>query len=200
MAKRATIRAMGHTLAEPWTQERFFDWAETQAERYEFDGFEPIAMTGGNANHSVIIRNLHRALDRRLGDGPCQYLGTEAGVQTIGKTVRYPDALVTCSPFKGTDRVIPGVVVIFEVLSPGSGHIDGHVKVEEYAAVPTIRRYVILESSRAGLTVRERSDPAQPWHKFPLTIDDILRIPELQLEIPVSELYQRVSFSDRLAG
>ncbi len=29
------------------TREEFLDWAEAQEERYEFDGFQPVAMTGG---------------------------------------------------------------------------------------------------------------------------------------------------------
>jgi hypothetical protein len=42
------------------TRDQFFDWAETQDARYEFDGFEPVAMTGGNINHNRIAFNIHR--------------------------------------------------------------------------------------------------------------------------------------------
>ena len=34
------------------TREEFFDWAQAQDIRYEFDGFAPVAMTGGNINDS----------------------------------------------------------------------------------------------------------------------------------------------------
>ena len=188
---------MNIALRKSWTQERFFDWAEAQDVRYEFDGSQPVAMTGGNAGHAVVIRGINRALDVRLRRAPCQPLGPDAGVETINKAVRYPDALVTCSKFELADRTIPGVVVVFEVLSPTSGRIDRIVKVREYAAVPSIRRYVILESSSIGLTVMEREGPDEPWRTTVLTDGDILRMPETGIEIPVGEIYEDIAFPDQ---
>jgi Uma2 family endonuclease len=199
MPFHATVPSMNVALRKPWTQEQFFSWAETQDTRYEFDGFQPVAMTGGTVNHNRVMWGLHRTLDRRLrrGDGPCEPLGPDAGVETVNKAVRYPDALVTCSKVDGESRLVPGVVVIFEVLSPTSGREDRIVKVREYAAVPSIRRYVILESSSMGLMVMERSSPDQVWQTTVLTNDDILRMPEIGIEIPVAEIYDGISFPDQ---
>ena len=66
------------------------DVGRRQEGRYEFDGLQPVAMTGGTANHSVIMRSLHRALDRRLQGSRCQYLGPDAGIETAGDAIRYP--------------------------------------------------------------------------------------------------------------
>ena len=196
MSLRAKLDAMNLPLRRPWTQEQFFAWAEAQAARYEFDGNQPVAMTGGNAGHSLITRNLHRALDGRLRRGSCRPLGPDAGVETIGKAVRYPDALVTCSPFELTARTIPGVIVVFEVLSPTSGRIDRIVKVREYAAVPSICRYVILESTGVGLTVLERETTDEAWRTSVLTNEDVLRMPEIGIEIPVAEFYEDITFPE----
>ena len=38
------------------TRDQFFNWAEAQEERYEFDGFQPVAMTGGSLNHSQFAK------------------------------------------------------------------------------------------------------------------------------------------------
>jgi Uma2 family endonuclease len=187
---------MNVPIRKPWTQEQFFSWAEAQEARYEFDGFQPVAMTGGNAGHSAIGRNLRTALHTRLRGSRCSSLGPDAGIETINNAVRYPDALVTCSRFDLTDRTIPGVVVVFEVLSPTSGRIDRIVKVREYAAVPSIRRYVILESTGVGLTLFERSNPDEPWRASTLTKDDILRMPEVGIEIAVTEFYEDISFPE----
>ena len=195
MSPRAILATMNVPLRKPWTQEQFFAWAEAQSARYEFDGTQPVAMTGGNAGHSLITRMLHRALDARLRRGPCQPLGPDAGVETVNTAVRYPDALVTCSKFELADKTIPGVVVVFEVLSPTSGRIDRIVKTREYAAVSSIRRYVILESTSVGLTVMERSGPDEVWRTTVLTTDDTLRMPEIGIEIPVAELYEGITFS-----
>ena len=79
------------------TQAEFFAWAQTQDTRYEFDGFQPVAMTGGSINHSRITQSIHFALRTRLKGSGCEALGPDAGIATIGDTVRYPDALVTCT-------------------------------------------------------------------------------------------------------
>ena len=60
---------MNAPLRKPWTQEEFFSWAERQEGRYEFDGFQPVAMTGGTAHHNRVMWGIHRALDRRLPRG-----------------------------------------------------------------------------------------------------------------------------------
>ena len=187
---------MNVPIRKPWTQEQFFAWAEAQEEPYEFDGFQPVAMTGGNAGHSRITGNVHFALRVRLRGGPCEPLAPDAGVETLNNAVRYPDALVTCTRFENQDRVIPGAVVVFEVISPTSGRIDRIVKVREYAAVPSIRRYVIVESNHVGLTVFERTTPDEPWCASTLSNDDILHMPEIGIEVPVAELYENISFPE----
>ena len=107
--------------------------------------------------------------------------------------------LVTCTKFQGDSRVVPGVVVVFEVVgsTPGANRRDRIVKVREYAGVPSIRRYVIIESSSIGLTVMERDEIEDVWRTTVLTNDDILRMPEIAIEIPVSEIYEDLAFPDQ---
>ena len=152
-------------------------------------------MTGGTANHSILTLNVHAALRGRLRGSECRPLGPDAGVATIGEAVRYPDALVTCSKFAGDVLTIPGVVIVFEVLSPSSERTDQIVKVREYATVRTIRRYIIVESTFVGITVFERPNAGSAWTANTLTGEDVLRLPEVNVEIPASELYEDVEFS-----
>ena len=187
---------MNAPLRKIWTQEQFFAWDGHQEGRYEFDGFEPVAMTGGTIRHSLIIRNLHRALDRRLSVGACQFVGPDAGIETIGNAIRYPDALVTCAKLAGSALVVPGVVATFEVLSPSSGRIDRIVKVREYAAVPSIRHYVILEYRSADVTVLSRAEADEPWTATTLTADETLPLPAIGIEISVGAFYEGVTFDE----
>lgn len=188
---------MNVPIRKPWTQEQFLSWAAAQEAPYEFDGFQPVAMTGGTGGHSRISGNLFFALKSCLGNGPCEPLGSNAGVETINNAVRYPDALVTCSPFDPNVRKIPGVIVVFEVLSPCSGRVDRILKVREYAAVPSIRRYVILESTSIGMTVLERDGPNDVWQTTTLTGGDVLRMPEIGIEITADEVYARMEFPEQ---
>jgi len=189
---------MNVALQKTWTQESFFEWAQAQDARYEFDGFRPVAMTGGTAAHNRLTRNLLLSLQSRLRGKGCEALGPDAGVETVDGTVRYPDALVTCSKVENGAYLVPGVVVVFEVASPSprSVNTDRVIKVREYAAVSSIRRYVIVESTFVGLTVMERKDGEEPWTVRVLTLDGILVLPEIGIEIPVAEIYEELDFSE----
>jgi Uma2 family endonuclease len=194
---------MSNALRRPrMTQEEFLDWVATQDEPWEFDGFEPVpkfgidanGMVGATLDHVRISENIRFALRSRLRGGPCEVMGSDAGVAIPERSVRYPDALVTCTRGPGTDRLVPGVVVAFEVLSPSTSRTDRIVKLREYGAVPSIRRYVILEHASAALTLFARTDAGGPWLATPLTEEDILPLPEIGIEVPVVELYEGVAF------
>jgi Uma2 family endonuclease len=182
------------------SRDEFLDWAATQNERYEFDGFAPVAMTGGTRDHSRVCHNIYAALRSRLMGTGCEPLGPDAGVATVGNAVRYPDALVTHTKGPGTDRLIPGVVVVFEVLSPTSGRVDRIEKLLEYRMVPSIRRYVILEYASAGMTVYARAAGDAPWTATALTGDDVLSMPEIGIEVPVAEFYEGTDAAGAATG
>ncbi len=188
---------MNIALRQPrMTREQFLDWAQAQEPRYEFDGFQPVAMTGGSRNHSRTCQNIFFALRTRLRGSDCDVLGSNAGLPTVGKAVRYPDALITCAKFPGTARLIPGVVVVFEVVSPISGRTDRIDKLREYRAVPCIQRYVILEHLSAALTVFSRTEGTTDWTAVALTADDTLNMPEIGIAVPVKEFYEGVDLPD----
>ena len=190
---------MSAPLSQPWTQEEFFAWADPREGRYEFDGFRPVAMTGGTIGHSDIAGNLITALRTRMRGSRCRAFA-EAGIETVNNAIRYPDVLITCSKTEREDRLIPGVVAAFEIISPTSARVDRIVKVQEYLAVPTIRRYVIVESAFIGLTVMERSEGAERWQTTTLRQEDTLHMPDLGIEIPVGEIYEDMDFPETEAG
>ena len=57
---------MSNALRKPMTIEEFLEWEARQPLRYEFAGFQAIAMAGGTAEHAAIQRNLAIAVGGRL--------------------------------------------------------------------------------------------------------------------------------------
>jgi len=53
---------MADALAKPMNLESFRAWEERQELRYEFDGFRPIALTGGTYAHARIQASVLRTL------------------------------------------------------------------------------------------------------------------------------------------
>lgn len=85
-------------------------------------------------------------------------------------------------------------MVVFEVISVSSSRTDWLVKVREYAAVPSILRYILIESTRVGLMVLERQAAEEAWRTSTLTGEaDTARIPAVNIEIPTLERYEDVS-------
>jgi Uma2 family endonuclease len=187
---------MSVALSKVWTEEAFLSWARRQEGRYEFDGFKPVAMTGGNANHGRIAHNIYSALGARLRGTPCSCFGPDLAVRTTAGKIRYPDALVTCTRFPGTAYIAPNPVIVFEVISLDSGGRDRIEKLREYAAVPSIRRYVIVESAGIGLTVLHRPEGGDAFTALPLLAEDTLHLPEIGIEVRVAEFYLDVEFDD----
>ncbi len=185
---------MSVVLRKSLTREQFFGWAQSQKRRYEFDGLQPVAMTGGSLGHNQITLAIHRALDRRLAGGPCRPLGPDAGVATIGDVVRYPDAVVTCSPFGRSDQLVPAPVILFEVVSPGSLRLDRVVKLREYQAIASVRAYVIVESDAAAVTVLARDQEGDRFGATGLTEADRLDLPAIGVSMPVAEFYAGIEF------
>lgn len=174
------------------TREQFFSWAQAQETRHEFDGFQPVAMTGGTMSHAQITLNIHAALHARLKGGSCRNLGPDAGIATVGDAVRYPDAVITCSKFAADDLLVPNPVIVFEVVNTNSGRADRIEKVREYRAVASILRYVVVERTSIGATVFERASAHSAWTASTITEGELLRIPEIGIELFINDFYEGV--------
>jgi Uma2 family endonuclease len=171
----------------PMTLADFLAWEERQELRHEFDGFAPVAMTGGTRAHETISVNLLAALVGRLRGGPCRAYGSNLKIEVAGR-IRYPDAFVTCGePGAPGDTVERSPVVVFEVLSAGTQTVDRTDKAREYRETPSIQRYVMLEQVRVAATVYAREGSA--WTVSLAFRGDVLPMPEIGVELPLDELY-----------
>lgn len=179
--------ALQHTM----TLAEFLDWENRQPLKYEFDGFQPVAMTGGTAAHAFIQVNLIRALGNRLRGGPCRAVGSELKIQVAGR-IRYPDAFVVCALVPVDATVVTEPVIVFEILSASTSDTDRIEKNREYRDTPSIQRYVILEQTLQAATVfsRDRDD----WVGHILIGDVDLPLPEIVATVPLQELYEGLAF------
>ena len=141
---------------------------------------------GGTAEHAAIQRNFAIAVGGRLRGKSCRYYGSDLKADT-SETIRYPDGFVVCSPaVRGVTRIADPVVV-FEVLSDSSARTDLIVKNHEYAGVPSVKRYIVLSQDEMSGTMFERI--GTDWVGHLLNAGSILRMPEIDIELPLAELY-----------
>src|SRR4051794_19566266 len=68
---------MGVALQRTMNLAGYLDWEERQELRYEFDGFQPVAMTGGTLRHESIGYRLSTLLFMRLEGQTLSSVGTD---------------------------------------------------------------------------------------------------------------------------
>jgi Uma2 family endonuclease len=186
------IPSMNVAIRKPMTLAEFLAWEDRQELRYEFDGLRVIAMAGGTGAHAAIKSNLAVALHPRLRGKPSQFFGSALKFLTGEGTVRYPDAMIVCALVGPKAKFVENPTIVFEVLSPSTTDTDRIVKAREYEATPSVRRYVMLEQDSAAAVVYARV--GESWTHDILLADSSLAQPEIELDFPLTELYDGVEF------
>jgi Uma2 family endonuclease len=185
---------MNVAMRQTMTLAEFLAWEDRQELRYEFDGFRPVAMTGGTANHSSIQGNLGAALIPRLRGKPSRFFTADMKFLTAEGTSRYADGMVVCSPVDGKATWVDSPTVVFEVLSPSTAKTDRIEKAREYEATPSVQRYVMLEQDAPQAVVYRRD--GDRWTHDILLADAVLAMPEIGVEFPLAELFEGLAFED----
>jgi Uma2 family endonuclease len=187
---------MSIALHKSMTMAEFLIWEHQQELRWEFDGFEPVAMTGGSLEYSAIERNLMASLAIRLRGKSCQPYTGNLKIGVAG-AMRYPDAFVVCTPQPPGTYVVTDPVVVFEILSPSTASTDIGIKNEQYRDTPSIQRYVILTQDRQRATIFARD--GGDWVGHITSGNAILRMPEIGIDLPLAELYAGLDFASGAA-
>jgi Uma2 family endonuclease len=107
---------------------------------------------------------------------------------TAGRSrVRYPDLVVTCARLRMDDREIPEPRLIVEVLSESSTAIDRGVKRAEYAALPSVRTYIMLPQDLPAALVCDRAGGFEET-----LVSGTLVLDDLGVTVDLAELYQGI--------
>lgn len=189
---QASVVPMDDTVIDAaWTVDRFLAWEDRQEGKHEFDGYAVIPMTGGTAAHQRIVWELVLVLLRVLEGSPHDPLH-EMRVR-CGTRVRYSDVVVSAAPVEQSTRTLDDAVAIFEILSADTATTDRVDKLIDYAVLPSLRCYVLLEQTAMAATVFQR-EPGGPWIATAHT-GGVLELPALDVTLPLADIYRRVSFN-----
>jgi Uma2 family endonuclease len=181
---------MDIVLDRPWTTESFLAWEDRQEFKYEFDGQRVIPMAGGSIAHQRIVANVWLALLGLLADRPL--MAVQEMRLRIGAQIRYPDVVICAAPLDQTVRTLTDAVAVFEVLSGDTATTDRVIKLIGYAAVPSLRTYVLLEQAAIGATLYRR-EPGGEWIASAHTAGS-LALAGLDVAVQLAELYQDLNF------
>lgn len=184
--------------------EEYLAWEAEQDSKYEYENGEIIAMTGGTIPHSQIPLNLGALLLAHLRSKGCKISISDAKVLTRSGKCYYPDVVVSCD---NRDRFASDFlqypVLIAEVLSPTTEARDRGIKQQSYMAINTLQTYILIDSERPSVEVYQRQGD-RAWEYQSIAIkqtnfdqsDPLVHITSIDLQFPLSTLYENVDFLD----
>ena len=179
------------TLPRFTTKADFLAWEEEQETRFEFDGEDVSEVTGGTLDHIQIMMNLTALLLTRLRGSPYKVF-SQVKIETV-PGYRYPDISVGPRNANGKGTVFPDPIVVFEVLSPSTAHVDLGRKREEYGDLVSIRCYVLIDSRREAAWMLAKG-PAGTWVESDVKPGGFLDFPEIGARLALRDLYEDVHF------
>ena len=188
------------TLSKPYvTVEEYLAGEEVGDVKHEYLGGVVYAMSGASEPHNRISTNLIGMLHARLRGRRCEPFGSDMKLRLqpqLGNHVYfyYPDAMIACDP---TDSPGEGwrerPAALFEIMSFSTRHVDTREKRLAYLQIESLEGYVRIEQKRAEVIV-ERRTPESWKVERAVGLGGIARLPSLEIELPLSELYERVTF------
>ena len=145
------------------TVDEFIAWAieQPETEHYELSHGEVVAMAPERVSHA----QMKFEIQRRLADAieraglECQALPDGPLVQVDDDTAYEPDATVRCGvPVDPESYKIPDPLIVVEVLSPSTRHIDTGAKLADYFRIATLRHYLIVRVEPFLVVHHRRND------------------------------------------
>jgi Uma2 family endonuclease len=165
--------------------------------KHEYLGGAVYAMAGARNEHNVIATNLVGGIHARLRGKRCQPFNSDTKVRVrLPKQVRfyYPEASIVCSENLRNESFQDEPVVVFEVLSEKTRRIDEGEKKDAYLTIPSLRAYVLIEQNMPAVVVFRRAADGGFVPELYEGLSAVIPLPEVEIELPLAELYERVTF------
>lgn len=188
--------AVPQTKQPKLSYEEYLAFERTAEERHTFWDGEIFAMSGGSLEHSTLETNLVVLLQERLKGKPCRAFTGNRRYRSLQPEDRavYPDASVICGrnqPHPEDPDASTNPVVVFEVLSASTESFDRGKKFAFYRNYPTLCSYVLV--SQEQLQVEHFHRRGELWILEVLGPDQVLTLPELEISLDISAIYQDVT-------
>ena len=165
--------------------------------KHEYLGGTVYMMAGGRNVHHRIASNFQGLMHHRLRGKPYESFNSDTKVRIRFPThtrFYYPDGMVVCEPNPADDTFQDRPAVIAEVLSDSTRRLDEGEKRDAYLTIPSLKAYLLIDPDRPRVLVYRRGERGfEPELRDGL--DAVIPLPEVDIELPLTELYERVDFA-----
>jgi Uma2 family endonuclease len=162
--------------------------------RHEYIAGHVYAMAGASDDHNRIALNIASELQQQLRGKRCEAFINDMKLKIAKDEIfYYPDVLVACDPKDSARYFRERPTVVFEVLSPDTERIDTREKQLAYAAIPSLKVYVIVAQDRLEATVLRKTSKGSWVSEVVRGLNAALKLPGIGVEIPFRRIYERTS-------
>jgi Uma2 family endonuclease len=172
------------------TVDEYLAWAQEQPERYELRDGTIFAMSPEGAGHAEKKAAVHAVLlaGIRARGLACYALPDGMTVRIDEATAYEPDALVYCgSKLPPSAIEVPNPVVVVEVLSPSTRHIDLSAKLADYFRLPSVVHYLIVDPEKPRIVHHARA--ADDTILTRIVTDGSIKLDPPGIEFAMAEVY-----------
>ena len=141
--------------------DEYLAWAQGRPGQFELYAGVVYAMTPERAGHAQLKYAVQTALlaaIRRAGVH-CHMLPDGMTVRIDQDTAHEPDALVYCGQaLPATAVEVPNPMIVVEVLSPSTRHVDASAKLAGYFRIASVQHYLIVDPDKRLTIHHARSE------------------------------------------
>ncbi|MBD2486813.1 Uma2 family endonuclease [Aulosira sp. FACHB-615] len=183
-----------------YTPEEYLELEENAEFRNEYRDGEIIPMTGGTTNHNKISGNLYAYLKFVLKAQDYEIYISDVRLWIPRyRQYTYPDVMVIAGEpvYTGTNTTtVMNPCLITEVLSKSTKNYDQGDKFTYYRSIPEFKEYILIDQYNYHVMKYVKTAEGQWLFTETETQSATLSIQTLNVEITLSDIYERVNFTD----
>jgi Uma2 family endonuclease len=176
-----------------FTSAGYLELENDGAWKHEFVNGVVYAMSGASRRHNAIAGDFFSLVNAHLSPGPCQAFALDMKVHIKSggdERYYYPDLFVTCAPDDRDEYASEQPVLIVEVMSASTEHVDRGAKLTAYTSIPTLQEYVLVSQDTVYAEVFRRKTG---WSRETYTDAAEIVLDSISLTLPLPAIYRRVS-------
>ena len=174
--------------------EEYLAFENGASEKHEYYQGEVFAMSGAKLTHNEIVMNTATTVKQFLKGKTCKPYNSDQRIYIEKNTLfTYPDISIFCNgviTLNNDEMNAVNPSVIIEVLSPGTKDYNRGMKFKLYRDIDSLNEYILIDSESINVEAFA-INPNGFWElREYKNIHETLFIQTIQMEIPVSSLYE----------
>lgn len=188
------------TKSQCYSVEEYLQLEDAAEERSEYCNGEIFTMAGGTPNHNRISLNVSGELNFKLRKTNYQVYMADVKLWIPQRNnFKYPDVMIiegNPTYYDNRKDVLLNPIVIIEVLSDSTKDYDRGDKFQQYRSLESLLHYILISQDSIQVEHYKKIAPFE-WLLTELNYPEaILKLTQPELTLALSDIYDRVNFSE----